>query len=69
MAVVSKVMRGETKRVLQAEQTKTLLLEEMAHRTINNLAILSAMVRLEARNGDPAVPNGKRFIKTSRRIL
>jgi two-component sensor histidine kinase len=55
VAVVAEIMRGETKRVLQAEQTKTLLLQELAHRTKNNLAILGSMVRLQARNGDPAL--------------
>ncbi|MVT71054.1 hypothetical protein GPL21_39105 [Bradyrhizobium pachyrhizi] len=55
VAVVAEIMRGETKRVLQAEHTKTLLLEEMAHRTKNNLAILGAMVRLQARSGEPAL--------------
>jgi two-component system, sensor histidine kinase PdtaS len=66
VAVVAEVMRGETKRVLQAEQAKTLLLEEMAHRTKNNLAILSAMVRLQARSGEPACAEAME--STARRI-
>jgi two-component system, sensor histidine kinase PdtaS len=66
VAVVAEVMRVETKRVLQAEQAKTLLLEEMAHRTKNNLAILSAMVRLQARSGEPACAEAME--STARRI-
>jgi two-component sensor histidine kinase len=55
VAVVGEIMRAETKRALQAQQTQRLLLEEMAHRTKNNLAILGAMIRMQARNGEPAV--------------
>ncbi|WP_246775324.1 sensor histidine kinase [Bradyrhizobium diazoefficiens] len=55
VAVVAEIVRAETKRALQAQQTQRLLLDEMAHRTKNNLAILGAMVRMQARNGEPAV--------------
>ena len=54
-AVVAEFLRMEMKRVMQADKTKALLLQEMAHRTKNNLAVLSAMIRLQAKNSDPAV--------------
>ncbi|WP_439400386.1 histidine kinase dimerization/phosphoacceptor domain -containing protein (plasmid) [Bradyrhizobium sp. PMVTL-01] len=38
-----------------ADKTNAVLLQEMAHRTKNNLAILSGMIRLEARHGGPEV--------------
>lgn len=52
-AVVAEFLRAEMKRVMQADRTKALLLQEMAHRTKNNLAILSAMIRLQAKNAEP----------------
>jgi two-component sensor histidine kinase len=54
-AVVAEFLRAEMKRVMQADKTKSLLLQEMAHRTKNNLAVLSAMIRLQARGAEPAV--------------
>jgi two-component system, sensor histidine kinase PdtaS len=54
-AVVAEFLRAEMKRVVQADKTKAVLLQEMAHRTKNNLAILGAMIRLQARNGEPQV--------------
>lgn len=55
VAVVAEIMRTETRRGLQAQQTQRLLLKEMAHRTKNNLAILGATIRMQVRNGEPAV--------------
>jgi len=52
-AAVAEFQRAELERVMQADKTKTVLLQELAHRTKNNLAVLSAMIRLEARNGGP----------------
>ena len=54
-AVVAEFLRAEMKRVMHADKTKALLLQEMAHRTKNNLAVLSAMIRLQARGAEPAV--------------
>ncbi|MGY3129565.1 two-component sensor histidine kinase [Bradyrhizobium sp. USDA 4501] len=54
-AIVAEFQRAELRRVMQADKTKTLLLQEMAHRTKNNLAILGGMIRLEARHGGPEV--------------
>jgi two-component sensor histidine kinase len=54
-AAVAEVLRAEMKRVSAADKTKALLLQEMAHRTKNNLAVLSAMMRLQARDGDRKV--------------
>jgi two-component system, sensor histidine kinase PdtaS len=48
-AAVAEFQRAELERVMQADKTKTVLLQELAHRTKNNLAVLSAMIRLEAR--------------------
>jgi two-component sensor histidine kinase len=52
-AVVAEFLRAEMKRVMQADKTKSLLLQELAHRTKNNLAVLSAMIRLQARGAEP----------------
>lgn len=54
-AVVAEFQRAELRRVMTADKTKTVLLQEMAHRTKNNLAILGGMIRLEARHGGPEV--------------
>ncbi|WFU23624.1 sensor histidine kinase [Bradyrhizobium sp. CB1717] len=54
-ATVAELMRAELRRVALADKTKTVLLQEMAHRTKNNLAILGGMIRLEARHGGPEV--------------
>ena len=54
-AVVAEFLRAEMKRVMSADKTKTLLLQEMVHRTKNNLAVLSAMIRLQARNANADV--------------
>lgn len=54
-ATVAEFQRAELRRVMQADKTKSVLLQEMAHRTKNNLAILSGMIRLEARHGGPEV--------------
>ncbi|WP_247483352.1 sensor histidine kinase [Bradyrhizobium sp. 15] len=50
-AIVAEFQRAELRRVMLADKTKAVLLQEMAHRTKNNLAILSGMIRLEARHG------------------
>jgi two-component sensor histidine kinase len=54
-AVVAEFLRAEMKRVMHADKTKALLLQEMGHRTKNNLAVLSAMIRIQARESEPAV--------------
>ncbi len=54
-ATVAEFQRAELRRVMLADKTKTLLLQEMAHRTKNNLTILGGMIRLEARHGGPDV--------------
>lgn len=54
-AIVAEFQRAELRRVMLADKTKAVLLQEMAHRTKNNLAILSGMIRLEARHGGPEV--------------
>ncbi|WP_316397784.1 sensor histidine kinase [Bradyrhizobium sp. 33ap4] len=54
-ATIAEFQRAELRRVMLADKTKTVLLQEMAHRTKNNLAILGGMIRLEARHGGPEV--------------
>lgn len=49
-AAFADFLRKEMERVVASEQSKTLLLQEVAHRTKNNLAMLSAMVRLQSRS-------------------
>jgi two-component system, sensor histidine kinase PdtaS len=65
-AVVAEFLCAEMKRVMQADKTKAVLLQEMAHRTKNNLAILGAMIRLQARNAEPQVAAA--LDATSRRL-
>lgn len=65
-AVVAEFLRAEMKRVMLADKTKAVLLQEMAHRTKNNLTVLSAMIRLQARNADPKVATA--LEDTARRI-
>lgn len=54
-AVVAEFQRAELRRVMLADKNKAVLLQEMAHRTKNNLAILGGMMRLEARHGSAEV--------------
>lgn len=54
-AMIAEFQRAELRRVMLADKTKSVLLQEMAHRTKNNLAILGGMIRLEARHGGPEV--------------
>lgn len=48
-AIIAELLRKEMEKVVASERSKTLLLQEVAHRTKNNLAMLSAMVRLQSR--------------------
>ena len=50
IGLVAEALRTEMEKVVQAERAKTVLLMELAHRTKNNLAMLSAMMRLQARH-------------------
>jgi two-component system, sensor histidine kinase PdtaS len=54
-AMVAEFQRAELRRVMLADKTKAVLLQEMAHRTKNNLAVLGAMIRLQAKNGGAEV--------------
>jgi two-component system, sensor histidine kinase PdtaS len=49
-AAFAELLRKEMEKVVASERSKTLLLQEVAHRTKNNLAMLSAMVRLQSRS-------------------
>lgn len=46
---IAEMLRKEMEKVVASERSKTLLLQEVAHRTKNNLAMLSAMMRLQSR--------------------
>lgn len=50
LGVIAEALRTEMERVVRAEQNKGVLLMELAHRTKNNLAMLSALVRLQAKH-------------------
>jgi len=52
-AILAEALRKEMERAVASERSKTLLLQEVAHRTKNNLAMLSAMVRLQSRTLGP----------------
>ena len=66
VAAFAELLRKEMEKVVASEQSKTLLLQEVAHRTKNNLAMLSAMVRLQSRTvGQEA---SEALEKTSQRI-
>jgi two-component system, sensor histidine kinase PdtaS len=65
-ALVAEFLRAEMKPVMLADKTKSVLLQEMAHRTKNNLAVVSAMIRLQARSSEPSVASA--LEATARRI-
>ncbi|WP_246667198.1 sensor histidine kinase [Bradyrhizobium sp. UNPA324] len=65
-AAVAEFQRAELRRVVLADKTKALMLQKMAHRTKNNLAILGRIIRLEARHGGPEV--GAALAATARRL-
>ncbi|WGD56893.1 sensor histidine kinase [Bradyrhizobium sp. CB1650] len=57
-AVVAEFQRAELRRVMLADKTKAVLLQEMAHRTKNNLAVLGGMIR---RGGGVRMPRDHAF--------
>jgi two-component sensor histidine kinase len=65
-AAFAELLRKEMERVVASERSKSLLLQEIAHRTKNNLAMLSAMVRLQSRSLGPEASDA--LEKTSQRI-
>jgi two-component sensor histidine kinase len=52
VGVVAEAFRNEMEKVVSAEKAKTVLLMELAHRTKNNLAMITAMMRLQAKRAD-----------------
>jgi two-component sensor histidine kinase len=52
ISAVAEGFRNEMEKVVNAEKAKTVLLMELAHRTKNNLAMISAMMRLQAKRAD-----------------
>ena len=65
-AALADLLRKEMEKVAASERSKSLLLQEIAHRTKNNLAMLSAMVRLQSRTLGPEASDA--LEKTSQRI-
>jgi two-component sensor histidine kinase len=49
LAVISEGLRSAWERAVAAEQAKDLLLQELSHRTKNNLAMVVSMLSLQAR--------------------
>jgi two-component sensor histidine kinase len=52
VGLLAEALRTEMEKVVRAEKAKTVLLMELAHRTKNNLAMLSAMMHLQAKHPD-----------------
>lgn len=52
VGLVAEGLRREMEKVVRAEKAKTVLLMELAHRTKNNLVMITAMIRLQARRPD-----------------
>ncbi len=56
MSLVTEVLRKTIRRLNESKKTKALLLEELAHRTKNDLAIISSAITLQSSaSRDPAV--------------
>ena len=64
--LIAEALRTEMEKVVRAEKAKTVLLMELAHRTKNNLAMVSAMMRLQAKN--PAVTTSEALSDMAGRI-
>lgn len=52
MSLVTEALRKTVMRLDQSEQAKALLLEELAHRTKNDLSIISSAIHLQSRASD-----------------
>lgn len=58
MSGVTEALRGTIRNLDESEAAKALLLEELAHRTKNDLAIISSAITLQSNaSADPAVRN------------
>lgn len=66
IGLVAEALRTEMEKVVRAEKAKTVLLMELAHRTKNNLAMLSAMMRLQAKL--PGVSTSEALTEMSERV-
>jgi two-component sensor histidine kinase len=56
ISAITDALRRTVRRLDQAERSKSLLLEELAHRTKNDLAIIGAAITLQSNaSNDPAV--------------
>jgi len=52
VGIVAEALRTEMEKVVRSEQRKSVLLMELAHRTKNNLAMLSALMKLQSKQPD-----------------
>lgn len=52
VGLVAETLRTEMEKAARADEAKAVLLMELAHRTKNNLAMISAMMRLQANKPD-----------------
>ncbi|GAA4133819.1 sensor histidine kinase [Aminobacter aganoensis] len=50
IGLIAETLRTEMEKVVRAEKAKGLLLMELAHRTKNNLAMISAIMRLQSKD-------------------
>ncbi|TCL62685.1 sensor histidine kinase [Rhizobium sp. BK251] len=66
IGLVAEALRTEMEKVVRAEKAKTVLLMELAHRTKNNLAMLSAIMRLQAKH--PGVSASEALTEMGERI-
>jgi two-component sensor histidine kinase len=66
VAWTAEALREQMEKFVKARESKALLLTELAHRTKNNLAIVSALLRLQARRKD--VEPGFAMIEMAERI-
>lgn len=66
IGLVAEALRTEMEKVVRAEKAKTVLLMELAHRTKNNLAMLSAIMRLQAK--DPGVSASEALAEMGERV-
>jgi len=65
-AVVAEILRKEMRHAREAEKNKGVFLTELAHRTKNNLAMISALLRLQSKQ--PHLSIGEALEDMSNRI-
>jgi len=66
IGLIAEALRTEMEKVVRAEKAKGLLLMELAHRTKNNLAMISALMRLQSK--DPRASTSEALSDMASRI-